>query len=175
MEIGNVTFGPYTFNDTIPTSNVKWELIKEIVKVKIWNKGDQPDPEYAKPGDAGMDIRANEACKIYPGETQLVKTGIHVGLPEGYEIQVRPRSGQSLKTKIRVANSPGTIDHGYTGEICIICDNIGSDPYEVKEGDRIAQIILKEVPSISWQKVNNEAELGETSRGSGGFGSTGHN
>jgi dUTP pyrophosphatase len=187
MDIGNITFAApsknnydYVLTDSnFFTTNVISSIdttVKTVkVNVKLWNKGSQPLPEYAKDGDAGMDIRANENVKIYPGETKLVKTGIHISLPPGFEIQVRPRSGQSLKTKIRVANSPGTIDQNYTGEICIICDNIGQDPYEIKEGDRIAQIVLNEVPMIKWEPVNNQEDLGKTNRGTDGFGSTGHN
>lgn len=181
MDVGKIEFGSYTYTDggratdreILPTSWI--QNIELPIRVKIWNKGAQQNPEYAKDGDAGMDIRADETKRVYPGETVLVKTGIHIALPKGYEVQVRPRSGQSLKTKIRVANSPGTIDSNYRGEICVIVDNIGDDPYEIKAGDRIAQIVLQKVPVISWQQVNTEEELGETNRGAGGFGSTGHN
>jgi dUTP pyrophosphatase len=96
-----------------------------------------------------------------------------MAIPFGYEIQVRPRSGVSCKTKMRIANSPGTIDHQYRGELMILMDNIGVDPYEVKTGDRIAQIMIKPVWNVKWISVNSKDELGTTARGEGGFGSTG--
>lgn len=174
MEVGNIVFS-LDGSDAIKTNGlVSWQYEKPVA-VKIWNKGKQPNPSYAKPGDAGMDLRANEEVKIWPGEIALVKTGIHISLPSGYEVQVRPRSGQSAKTKIRIANAPGTIDSEYRGEICVICDNIGDEPYTIKEGDRIAQIVLQKVPTIGWVSVDTEEELGETTRGSSGFGSSGHN
>jgi len=109
------------------------------MEVKIFNNGAQPTPEYKHKGDSGMDIRANEDVILYPFETgRMVKTGIHVKIPRGYEIQVRPRSGMSHSTKLRVSNSPGTIDSNYIGELCILCDNIGNDRIEIKTGDRIA-------------------------------------
>jgi len=144
-----------------------------MVDVKIYNSSSNPLPRYARFGDAGMDICVSQDTIIYPFDTTLVKTGIFVGLPDGYELQVRPRSGLSLKTKFRVANSPGTIDSGYTGEICIIADNIGQDRIELKTGDRIAQIVLQAVPQICWVEVDNKQELGITGRGTAGFGSTG--
>ncbi len=128
-------------------------------------------PKYARPGDAGMDIRSVEDVLIYPKQTVVVKTGIKLAIPEGYEVQVRPRSGLSLKTGIRVANSPGTIDTGYRDEIGVILHNTGMEIFEVKKGDRIAQIVLKELPKISWQLVDNVSVIGKN-RG-GGFGSSG--
>lgn len=132
-------------------------------------------PVYANPGDSGMDIRANETIVIRPRETRLIPTGIHVGLPEGYEIQVRPRSGLSLKTKLRVSNTPGTIDEAYTGEICIIADNIHSAvEFTAQKGERIAQIVLQQVPKIEWVQVTSKEDLGSTARGDKGFGSSGN-
>lgn len=131
-------------------------------------------PVYAKAGDSGMDIRANENIVLQPKETKLIPTGIYVGLPEGYEIQVRPRSGLSLKTKLRVPNSPGTVDQIYLGEICIIAENThGSVEMNIAKGERVAQIVLQEVPKINWIPVNSREELGQTERGAAGFGSTG--
>ena len=146
------------------------------VKVKIYAELNHEHglPVYAKPGDSGMDIRANEPITLQPKETKLIQTGIYVGLPEGYEIQVRPRSGMSLKTKLRVANSPGTVDSSYTGEICIIAENTHSAAVmHIAKGERVAQIVLQEVPVIEWDQVFSREEIGETERGDGGFGHTG--
>lgn len=128
-------------------------------------------PQYAKPGDAGMDVCSVEDTIISPHKTVIIKTGLKVAIPEGYEIQVRPRSGLSYKTGIRIANSPGTIDVGYRDEIGVILHNTSDEPFVIHKGDRIAQIILKEVPMIEWQIVDEVACIGEN-RG-GGFGSTG--
>ena len=128
-------------------------------------------PQYQTNGAAGFDFHAIEDMEIDPRKTVLVKTGLSMEIPEGYELQVRPRSGMSLKTKMRVANSPGTIDSDYRGEICIIMENIGllgSLPFQIKKGDRIAQGVLCPV----YQAVFIEDELNETERGEGGFGST---
>lgn len=147
-------------------------------------------PKYANPGDAGMDVYAAEDIFIKPGETVIVKTGLKLAIPEGYEIQVRPRSGVSFKTPLRLSNSPGTIDSGYRDELGIIMSNTSETcssnmekiipmdssgnqkgTYKIKQGDRIAQIVLQEVPRIVFKKVESVAEIGEN-RG-GGFGSTG--
>lgn len=143
------------------------------LNIRIYNKSTNPNPEYAQIGDAGMDIRASEPAIIYPGETKIVKTGLYVAIPKGYEIQVRPRSGMSAKTNIRISNAPGTIDSNYRGEIGVIVDNTGNDEYYINVGDRIAQLVLNKVPTIRWQSVENIEALGETNRGAGGFGSTG--
>ena len=131
-------------------------------------------PAYESLGAAGMDIRANEKVTLQPKETQLIKTGIYVAIPDGYEIQVRPRSGMSLKTKLRIANAPGTIDSDYRGEICIIAENThGSVEMHIALGERIAQIVLQRVPLIDWLPVSSREELTKTIRGEGGFGSSG--
>lgn len=145
------------------------------VPVKIYNVSNNPFPKYAKEGDAGMDICANRSGEVYPGETKMIPTGIHVAIPLGYEIQVRPRSGLSAKTKMRIANSPGTIDAGFRGEICVIMENIGIEPWKYNVGDRIAQIVLQEVPVIEWDVVASLEDLGDSVRGVNGFGSTGVN
>lgn len=144
------------------------------IGIKIFNTSTNPNPEYAKVGDAGMDIRASEPVCVYPGETKIIKTGLYVAIPTGYELQVRPRSGMSAKTNIRIANTPGTIDSNYRGEIGIIVDNTGNDEYVISVGDRIAQLVLNTVPAIRWCPVENVEALGETNRGAGGFGSTGN-
>ena len=143
------------------------------VSVRVYNKSTNPIPEYAQNGDAGMDVRASETVCVYPGETKIIKTGLFVAIPQGYELQVRPRSGMSAKTNIRIANSPGTIDSNYRGEIGVIVDNTGNDEYYINVGDRIAQLVLNKVPTIRWYPVENIEALGETNRGAGGFGSTG--
>ena len=148
------------------------------VKVKIFTELNHEHglPVYAKPGDSGMDIRANEPITLQPKETKLIPTGIYVGLPEGYEIQVRPRSGMSLKTKLRVANSPGTVDSSYHGEICIIAENTHSAvEMHITKGERVAQIVLQKVPVIEWNAVHSRDMLGNSERGAAGFGSTGTN
>lgn len=147
-------------------------------------------PQYANPGDAGMDVYAAEDVCIRPGETVIVPTGLKLAIPEGYEIQVRPRSGVSFKTPLRLPNSPGTIDSGYRDELGIIMANTsetyGTDvdriltldskenqkgTYKIKKGDRLAQIVLQEAPRILFKVVESVKDIGED-RG-GGFGSTG--
>lgn len=129
-------------------------------------------PSYAKSGDAGMDVYAIEDVILMPGETDIVPIGIKVAIPDGYELQVRPRSGLSLKTSLRVANAPGTIDSGYRDEICVIMTNISDENIAIiKKGDRIAQFVLQQVPRVEWEEVNSVSKIGED-RG-GGFGSTG--
>jgi dUTP pyrophosphatase len=129
-------------------------------------------PTYQTPGASGFDFHAIEDMEIFPRQTVLVKTGLSMQIPEGYELQVRPRSGMSLKTKMRVANSPGTVDSDYRGEICIIMDNmsmLGALPFHIKKGDRIAQGVICPVVQATFI----EQDLTETERGEGGFGSTG--
>ena len=128
-------------------------------------------PQYARPGDAGMDVRSMESMVIFPGDTKIIPTGIKVAIPEGYEIQIRPRSGLSLKTGLRVANSPGTIDSGYRDEIGVIIHNTSFVPETITKGDRIAQLVLQQVPKIAWLSCNDVSAMG-SNRG-GGFGSTG--
>lgn len=144
--------------------------------VKIYLELCHPDarmPQYAKEGDAGMDICAVEEQLIAPNSTVIIKTGLKAAIPEGYEIQIRPRSGLSLKTALRVPNSPGTIDAGYRDEIGIILYNTShTQEYTVKKGDRVAQMVLQRVPRIEWELVDDVTEIG-TNRG-GGFGSSGY-
>ncbi len=162
-------------NDKIPVSV---EICREKAKL----------PEYANIGDAGMDVRAAEEVIILPGETKIIPTGLKMAIPEGYEIEVRPRSGLSLKTPLRVANSPGTIDSGYRDEIGIIMANTsspsnneyyidekGNKPgiYKIQAGDRIAQFVLNKVEQIEFNQVDDVKSLGINRNG--GFGSTGTN
>jgi dUTP pyrophosphatase len=143
------------------------------VMVKVFNSGDHELPKYESTGAAGMDVFAKEDVTILSGMTTLVPTGLFVEIPLGYEIQVRPRSGLSLKTGLRVANSPGTVDSDYRGEIKVIMTNTSNFPIEIKKGDRVAQLVLCEVPQITWVEVNTQEELSDTNRGGNGFGSTG--
>ncbi len=129
-------------------------------------------PRFAKEGDAGMDLVAVEEYEIGPGEHALIKTGLKMELPVGYEAQIRPRSGLALKNKISVLNSPGTIDAGYRGELGVILMNHGNSVFKINKGDRIAQMVINkhEIPEIE-----ETEELNESERGEGGFGSTGLN
>lgn len=127
-------------------------------------------PAYATEGAAGMDVVAAEDVMLAPGARHAVATGIAVAIPPGFEIQVRPRSGLALKHGVTVPNTPGTIDSDYRGELKVIMINLGSEPFEIRRGDRVAQLVLAPVVRASWLKVD---ELDETLRGEGGFGSTG--
>ena len=129
-----------------------------------------PLPNYKHFGDAGMDICSSETYALQPGEHRLFKTGVHMAIPEGYEVQVRPRSGLAYKHGISIVNAPGTIDHGYRGEFGVILINLGKEPYEVKRGERVAQLVFNKFESVNLIEVD---DLDETERGEGGFGSTG--
>lgn len=127
-------------------------------------------PEYAHEGDAGLDIFSVDDMIIMPGESKLIKTGIQIELPSGTEAQIRPRSGLALKNQITVLNTPGTIDEGYRGEIGIILINHGKQQFHVEKGMKIAQMVIKPVLKVTIKEV---VELTDTTRGQGGFGSTG--
>lgn len=127
-------------------------------------------PAYATPGAAGMDVLAAEDLVLEPAARHAVATGFAVAIPPGYEIQVRPRSGLALKHGISVPNTPGTVDSDYRGEVKVIVINHGAEPFAIARGDRIAQLVLAPVTLAAWHEV---AELDETARGAGGFGSTG--
>ena len=127
-------------------------------------------PAYATPGAAGMDILAAEAVTLEPGTRHAVASGFAVAIPDGYEIQVRPRSGLALKHGIAVPNTPGTIDSDYRGELKIILINHGDEAFAIARGDRVAQLVLAPVTRAAWEEVD---ELDDTARGTGGFGSTG--
>jgi dUTP pyrophosphatase len=178
-------------NAIIDTEGISKRLVQ--VPVEICREGAKL-PQYANTSDSGMDLFALEDYTINPGETKLIPTGIKLALPPGYEVQVRPKSGRSLKTKLRVANTPGTVDAGYRDEICVILENIepplkdisyhyddnghliidsilhGSS-YSIGKGEKFAQLVLSEVPKIALYEVEKVSEIGEN-RG-GGFGSTG--
>ena len=129
-----------------------------------------PLPAYATAGAAGMDVVSAEDVTIAPGVRHAVATGLTMAVPEGYEIQVRPRSGLALKHGITVPNTPGTIDSDYRGELKVILINLSAEPFAVQRGDRVAQLVLAPVVQAAWDEV---AELDATDRGTGGFGSTG--
>lgn len=136
-----------------------------------------PLPSRATPHAAGMDLRAaipEDACwEIPPGGRQLVPTGLVMAIPEGYEAQVRPRSGLALKHGITVLNAPGTIDADYRNEVMVVLVNHGELPFEIRRGERIAQILFAPVTACAWRPVESIDVLGETARGLGGYGSTG--
>lgn len=139
--------------------------------VKIVNKSDNALPQYETGGSAGLDVRSAEDGVLEPGEFKLVKTGLFVEIPYGYEIQVRPRSGMALKYGVTVLNSPGTIDSDYRGEIGVILINHGKLPFAIIKGERIAQLVLCPVEKVQWLATDT---LGtSTKRGEKGFGSTG--
>ncbi len=141
-----------------------------IALQRLPHGADLPLPAYATAGAAGMDIVAAETLTLAPAARHAVVTGFAIAIPDGYEVQVRPRSGLALKHGITCLNSPGTIDSDYRGEIRIILANLGSEPFEIVRGERIAQL----VPAVVQRAVMEEvATLDETARGSGGFGSTG--
>ena len=142
------------------------------IAVNIVNTSNNSLPSYATPGSAGMDLRAslNETIVLQPMERQLVPTGLFVELPVGYEAQVRPRSGLAINHGITCLNSPGTIDSDYRGELKVILINLGNEPHAIKNGDRIAQMIISRVEQVELLQVNS---LTITERGEGGFGHTG--
>jgi len=145
--------------------------VKIMIKQKEGNE-DIPLPQYSSEGAVGMDIRAaiENEVRIHPGEITLIPTGLFMAVPNGYELQVRPRSGMALHHGITILNSPGTIDPDYRGEIGIIIANLGKNPYKISRGDRIAQIVVKKVERGVLVKTD---QLPETKRGAGGFGHTG--
>ena len=144
------------------------------MRVKVINKSKHPLPQYETIASAGMDVRANidQAITLVPFGRSLVKTGLFVEIPIGYEIQVRPRSGLAFKKGITVLNSPGTIDADYRGEIGVLLVNLSSEPFVIEDGERIAQLVLASHEQASWQEVEI---LEDSDRGQGGFGSTGTN
>ncbi len=142
------------------------------VYVKIINRSDNPLPEYQTQHAAGLDLRASlpEAVTLEPLQRQLIPTGLFIELPEGYEAQVRPRSGLAFKHGVTVLNSPGTIDADYRGEVKVLLVNLSGQPFVVQPGERIAQLVVAAYQRITWQPAG---ELSDTLRGTGGYGSTG--
>jgi dUTP pyrophosphatase len=146
----------------------------EKLKVLISARSGAVLPTYATEASAGMDLLAfiDEPVTLKPFERSLIPTGVHIGIPEGYEAEIRPRSGLAYKFGITLLNAPGTIDSDYRGEVKVLLINLGDSPFTVQKGDRIAQIVFKSVIQASWEMVE---KLPESSRGEGGFGSTGIN
>lgn len=142
------------------------------MKVSIVNKSQNPIPTYATTQSAGMDIRANltESIILNPSERKLIPTGLYISLPEGYEAQLRPRSGLALKHGVTLLNTPGTIDADYRGEIGVILINLSTEPFTINNGDRICQMIITSYTKVDWNEVDT---LDSTERGTGGFGHTG--
>ena len=142
------------------------------MKIKVINRSAFDLPQYETANAVGLDVRANttEGIRLAPLERAMVPTGLYVEIPEGYEIQVRPRSGLAAKYGISVANAPGTIDPDYRGEIKVILVNLSNDVFELKPGERIAQLVVAQFTRIEWECVE---QLSDTERGAGGFGSTG--
>ncbi len=142
----------------------------EIALARLQHGEGLPLPAYASSGAAGMDVVAAESLTLAPGGRHAVATGFAIAIPEGYEVQVRPRSGLALKNGITCLNTPGTIDSDYRGEVKVILANLGSEPFEVVRGERIAQLVPAPVLRADLREVT---QLDETERGAGGFGSTG--
>lgn len=144
----------------------------KTIKVKIINHSNNELPKYATPMSAGMDLPAftDQPITIMPGERKLVHSGINIQLPEGYELQVRPRSGLAMKHGITLTNAPGTVDADYRGDVGAIVHNLGQEPFIIENGDRICQIVAKEYVTIEWEETDT---LDSTERGEGGFNSTG--
>ncbi len=146
-------------------------MLNRMVKVKIQLMDlNAILPKYIHHGDAGMDVFSIEDSNLRPNERKLIRTGLKLEIPEGYEIQVRPKSGLALNHGITILNTPGTIDSGYRGEVCVILFNASDKDYQVKKGEKIAQIVLKKVELMDIEEAN---ELSDSSRDQGGFGSTG--
>ena len=142
------------------------------MKIRIINNGYQPLPVYATEKSAGMDLRANidEPIVLHPMERRLINTGLHIALPDGFEAQVRPRSGLALKHGVTVLNSPGTIDADYRGEIMVLLINLSQQDFVIRDGERIAQLVVARYEGAQWVEVEC---LDETERGTGGYGHTG--
>lgn len=145
-----------------------------MVKIQVVNRGHQQLPAYATPQSAGMDLRANlsEPVTLRPMERRLIPTGLYIALPEGYEAQVRPRSGLALKYGLTVLNAPGTIDADYRGEVGVVLINLSADDFVINDGERIAQLVIASCEQGELVVVDT---LDETERGEGGYGHTGRN
>ena len=143
-----------------------------MVRVKVVNKGKQPLPQYATEQSAGMDLRADidEPITLHPLERKIIKTGLYIALPPGYEAQIRPRSGLALKHGITVLNTPGTIDADYRGEVGVLLINLSQEDFTINAGERIAQMIIARHETAEFEEVEI---LDETERGAGGYGHTG--
>lgn len=142
------------------------------IKVKIVNKSHHPLPAYSTPSSAGMDVRAflQQPVVLQPLQRALIPTGLYIQLPQGYECQIRPRSGLALKSGISLVNTPGTVDADYRGEIGVIVINLSDTPFVINDGERICQMVIKEYTKVEWEPAER---LDTTVRGDGGFGHTG--
>lgn len=149
------------------------ESKKIKLQIKYINKSNNKNPVYAKEGDSGFDLRANEDGTLGPLERKLVGTGLYFELPDGYELQVRPRSGLAYKNGITVLNTPGTVDTGYRGEIKVLLVNISNETFTWEKGERIAQGVITHRVSSDYGDLIEVMEINESERGEGGFGSTG--
>lgn len=145
---------------------------REDIRVKIVNRGGQPLPTYETFEAAGMDVRAaiSEPVVLAPLQRALIPTGLHVQLPAGLQIEMRPRSGLAIKHGLTLVNTPGTVDADYRGEICAIMINLSDTPYTIQPGERICQMVITPYIHVSWEEVSH---IDETLRGDGGFGHTG--
>ena len=145
-----------------------------MINVKVYNGSNNELPKYETIGSAGMDVRADILTPevLLPGKSAIIPTGLFVEIPQGYEIQVRSRSGLAAKKQVFVLNGIGTIDSDYRNGIGVILMNLGAEPFTINPGDRIAQLVLNEVPQIMWNVVDTKEDLSSTDRGLGGFGST---
>lgn len=143
-----------------------------MIQIKVVNRGHQQLPAYATPQSAGMDLRANIEAPItlHPMERRLIPTGLHIALPEGYEAQIRPRSGLALKHGLTVLNSPGTIDADYRGEVGVLLINLSQEDFVINDGERVAQMVIARHEHVEFEVVE---ELDQTERGEGGYGHTG--
>lgn len=145
------------------------------MKIKVFNNSKNELPQYATPQSAGLDLRANiqQDIVLNPGQRTLVPTGLHIQLPVGYEAHIRPRSGLAIKHGITCLNSPGTIDADYRGDVGVILINHGTEPFVIKQGDRIAQMVIVKHETAEWESVESMDQLEDTERGSDGYGHTG--
>ncbi len=141
-----------------------------MIKVQIKKIADVPTPDYAHPGDAGIDLYAAEETVLKPKERKLIPTGIKMAIPVGYEGQVRPKSGLAIKKGLSIVNTPGTVDAGYRGEVCVIAINLGQEDIKIEKSSKVAQMVFNKIECAEIEEVE---ELDDTSRGEGGFGSTG--
>lgn len=156
----------------MPTFALMDPLTTELLQVRVVNKSRHSLPSYSTPHSAGMDLRANldSPVVLAPGQRALIPTGLFLELPEGTEAQVRPRSGLAFKHGVTVLNAPGTIDADYRGEVGVILINHGQEPFEVKDGERVAQLVVARYERVSFTEVT---DLAVSERGAGGFGHTG--
>lgn len=142
-----------------------------MIKVKIKRiKDNAIIPSYSHDGDAGVDLYSTEDYDLKPGDRVLVSTGLQIAIPKGYEAQTRPKSGLALKHGISIANTPGTIDSGYRGEVGVIAINLGKENFKIEKGKKIAQMVFNKIEKVEFEEVS---DLDSTKRGEGGFGSTG--